>query len=55
MNDDVDVPFAAEDAEYEERVRLWREPVKRKGRDREGLAMEHHHVVMRVRHLSVGG
>ncbi|MFZ5476684.1 MAG: hypothetical protein ACOZNI_07915 [Myxococcota bacterium] len=55
MSDAVDVPFAAEDAAYEERVRRWRERVKRKWRDREGLAIEHRYVVMHARYLSIVG
>ena len=37
MADDPDDPFAAEDAAYEERVRLWREEGQRKWRARKGL------------------
>lgn len=37
MSDDVDDPFAEEDAAYEERVRLWREAEERKWANREGL------------------
>jgi len=37
MSDEVDDPFAEEDAAYEERVRLWREAEGRKWDSREGL------------------
>lgn len=37
MSDDVDDPFAEEDAACEERVRLWREAEERKWANREGL------------------
>lgn len=37
MSDDVDDPFAEEDAAYEERVRLWREAEERKWASRKGL------------------
>lgn len=37
MADDPDDPFAAEDAAYEERVRLWREEGQRKWQARKGL------------------